>query len=212
MALSNIQIMAMLEKSLKYTPILYRQSTYSIDQNAFGNDYILEYKQTDIPEDSLLFFIPAYSSNDSATCKLTIRVPSVNSSGTYSYSDIVYDIIVEQNNDMPRKAGQGDIIANRMCIFRFRSITKQVILCNSPLYNDAIFSNVKVVNAKFTNMPVYVDPNTNIEYALVSTKELSELKNKVTALENKIKFGTQDPEEALRDLPAGTIYIQHEED
>jgi hypothetical protein len=128
------------------------------------------------------------------------------------YPERTFDIIVEQNDDKPRKAKKGDIIANRMCIFRFRNSSNQVILCNSPLYNDAIFSNLKVTNANFINLPTYRDPKSPfLEYTLVTSKELDELKERITKLENRIKFGTEEPEDALQDCPTGTIYIRYEE-
>ena len=47
----------LLESSLKYTPIVYQQSSFNVDRNAFGNGYVLEYKFENIPADSLLFFV-----------------------------------------------------------------------------------------------------------------------------------------------------------
>lgn len=213
MAMTASEIITLLEKSLQYTPIVYKQSIFSTNQEEFLNEYTLEFKQTDIPDDSLLFFVPSVSSNDSGNCKLIIKVPHANSDGSFTYGSLTYDIIVEQYDEQPRKAGKGDIIANRMCIFRFRKITGQVILCNSPLYNDAIFSNLRVTNLTLLNKPVYVDPqNPTITYTLVSTKELIALEERVAALEKKFIFGVEDAEEALADSPAGTVYIKIEED
>ena len=206
------ELLALFLKALPYTPIVYKQSLFSTNQSEYGTSFELEYKHTDIPDDSLLFFVPSVSSAD-GDCKLVVKIPIVQSDGTTVYSSSEFDIIVEQNDDLPRPAGKGDIIASRMCIFRFRKSRGQVILCNSPLYNDAIFSNIKVTNAKFLNLPEYVDPqNPQITYTLVSTKEFNALQEEVIKLKNRIRYGTQDPEEALVDAPYGTVYIQHESD
>lgn len=206
------EIIMLLEKSLKYTPIVYKQSLFDINQNNFDNIYTLEYKYTELPDDSLLFFVPSVSSNDKENkkCKLRIRVPN----DTYKrYTEIVYPIIVEQNTDLPRAAGINDIIANRLCIFRFRKSSKQAILINSPLYNDAMFSSIKATNAEFTNKPFVRDnENPNITYELITTKEYNDLLNRVKSLESKIRFGTEEPEDALKDAPTGTVYIQYEAD
>lgn len=211
--MTDTELLNLVLKALPYTPIVYKQSIYATEQNEFGNNFILEFKYTDIEDDSLLFFLPSVSSNESENCKLTIKIPTVKSDGTIQYTSKVFAIIVEQNDDLPRPASKGDIIANRMCIFRFRKTKNQVILCNSPLYNDAIFSKVKIVNGEFINLPKYLDPeNPTISYTLVSTKELSALEQRVYALEERVKFGVEEPEEALKDLPSGTIYIQYEKD
>lgn len=213
MALNQNELITLLAKSLCYTPIIYKQSTYLGDQANFGNEYVLEFKQTDLPDDSILLFVPSFSSVSGKDCKLTIRVPFPNEEGGYNYQDHVFDVVVEQNDDTPRGVTQGDIIANRMCIFRFRKKQNTAILCNSPLYNDAIFSKVQITDGVFLNRPIFVDPeNPTITYTLVTTKELAELEKRITSLEKKFRFGTLSPEEALASAEAGTIYIQIEED
>ena len=210
--MDNALLLKLLEKSLAYTPIVYKQSSFSTNQEQFNNVYEIEAKYTEIPDDCLLFFLPSVSSNESGSCILKIKVPTV-SNNTTVYKSHEYKILVEQNTNTPRYAQKNDIIANRICIFRFRKSSSQAILINSPLYNDAIFSNIKVTNAEFLNPPIIVDQqNPNIQYTLVTIKELQELKNDIAMLKGRIIFGTDDPEEALKDSPSGTIYIQHEED
>ena len=99
-----------------------------------------------------------------------------------------------------------------MCIFRFRLSSNEAILCNSPLYDSAIYSSIQATNATFLNRPVVYDPETMMTYTLISTQEFSDLVGRVEKLEKRIQFGTKEPEEALADLPAGTVYIQYEED
>ena len=188
--MENALLLKLLEKSLAYTPIVYKQSSFSTNQEQFDNVYELEIKYTEIPDDCLLFFLPSVSSNESGNCKLKVKIPTV-SNNVISYGVHEYKILVEQ----------------------FRKSSDQAILINSPLYNDAIFSNIKVTNAEFLNVPVIIDQqNPNIQYTLVTTKELQEIKDDIAMLKGRIIFGTEDPEEALKDSPSGTVYIQHEED
>ena len=212
--MTSEELIVLLSKSLNYTPIIYKQSTYLTNQEQNGRNFVLEFKHTDIPDDSLLFFIPAFSSLDplpTEKCKLIVRIPKVVD-GTYQYTELILKIIVEQNDDIPRDAKKGDIIANRMCIFRFRLSSNEAILCNSPLYDSAIYSSIQATNATFLNRPVVYDPETMMTYTLISTQEFSDLVGRVEKLEKRIQFGTKEPEEALADLPAGTVYIQYEED
>lgn len=213
--MSEQELLNLFTKALGYTPIVYKQSTYNTDQNEGGRNFVLEFKHTDIPDDSLLFFIPAFSSLDPTVenvCKLIIRMPRVKGR-QYEYVDLPLSIIVEQNDNVPRPAKKGDIIANRMCIFRFRLSSKEAVLCNSPLYDNAIYSSFQATDARFLNRPVIVDNEDPTKtYTLVSTKEFNELVDEVTKLKNRIQYGSKSPEEALADCPAGTIYIQYEED
>ena len=209
------QLFALLAKSLTYAGIVYKQSTYPTDQSQFDNDFRLEYKHTSIPEDSLLFFVPSVSSNASGACKLTIRVPYVSGQDgtTIRYADDEYSMVVETTDGVYRAAGQGDVIANRMCIFRFDFASKRAILINSPLYNEAAFSLLTVTDGRFVNRPKVKDPSAVNEYVDVATMgDIATLLARIEALEGKIIFGTEDPDEALADLPTGTVYIQVQED
>ena len=213
-----------MEKALAYTPIVYNQATYQISERDKGFNYTIEYKQTQFPEDCLLYLDPAYSSQEISDASpqehtLTIKLPKINEEdGTISYAEkFTYPIVVETISDnLPfRPATSGDIIANRMCVFRFKKGFNKVILINSPLFNDARYSSIRATNAEFLEKPVIVttDSNNNEHRTMVATsEEVSALDERLTEWENKINFGTKDPEEALQDAPVGSIYIQLEED
>lgn len=215
MPMNETQLLNLLEKTLGYEGVVYNQSLYTTDMNAFDNNFIFEYKHTKIPDDSLLFFVPCISSNESGNCKLTIRVPykQNESDTTYSYKNEVKNIIVETNNGVTRPAKKNDIIAYRMCIFRFRKGSNNIVLCNSPLYDDALFSSLKVTDCEFTNVPT-VKNNENVQekITLVTSKELQSALARIQALEEKFVFGTADPEEVSASFPSGTIYIQIEDE
>ena len=192
----------LLESSLKYTPIVYQQSSFNVDRNAFGNGYVLEYKFENIPADSLLFFVPIMSCNGPST--LNVRTPLNNN----TYKDNVFEVLVETNDGKMRKAQLGDIIAYRMCIFRFKKGTSKIVLCNSPLYDEAAFSRINVNKAKFDSIPEVGDDGDTLALQSDFNKAL----DRIDALEKKFKFGTDDPEDALENEPAGTVYIQIEKD
>lgn len=175
----------------------------------------MEYKHADVPDDSLLFFVPTVSCNDiGGDAKLKIRIPYlVNSnSDRVRYTDVVYDILVEEDDATMRKAIKGDIVAYKMCIFRFQKSANRAILCNSPQRNDVSYSSLKATNALFINPPKMIDPENNLQYELVSKKEFNALVEKVNKMDEKIFAGTLDPEVALEGKPAGTIYIQYKKD
>ena len=191
----------LLERTLNYTPIVYKQSSFNVDREAFDNQYTMEYKFPEIPDDCLLFFIPIMSCTGAS--KINIRTPSAD--GT-TYVNNNFDILVETNDGKVRAAVLGDIIAYRMCFFRFKKGANKIILCNSPLYNEAAFSSLTVTNAEFQRVPTVNGEKIAMEKALIALEE------RLFALEKKIKFGVGDPEEALANEPAGTLFIQVEED
>ena len=206
------QLLTLLQNTLKYEGIVYNQSSYSTNMESTGTLFTLEYKHTSIPEDSLLFFVPAFSS--SGPSQLKIRVPyKVAGEVDYRYTDKIYDIVVETNNGLTRTVAANDIIAYRMCIFRFKKGSNKIILCNSPLYDEALFSSLRVTNCEFLNVPTIVNnDNANDIITLTTSKQLLALEERVAALEQKIIFGTEDPDVMLSGKPAGTVYIQIEED
>ena len=201
------ELLSLLEKTLKYVGIVYNQSLYTTNQNASGTEYVLEYKHTDLPEDGLLFFVPAISSTGPSTLK--IKIPT--SKDQYASRD--FEILVETNNGLTRKVKRNDIIARRMCIFRFRKGTDQIVLCNSPLYDDALFSSLRVTDCTFVNKPTLVNQeNTEKIITLATSEDVASLEERIKALEDKIIYGIEDPETVLADKPSGTIYIQVEKE
>lgn len=212
------EIYKLISNNMKYGAYVYNQISTLASQ--WDNNYKIEYLYESIPNNSLLFMVPTYSSlkYETAVCKLTIRYlkqTQKQSDGTLKaiYQEKCYDIYVENPEGVLTRASRGDIIAHRLCIFRFiNGDDDTVILINSPLYNSVSLSTLTVTNkTKFHQMPVVVDASTGAEIPLASNTDLSELKNRVTRLENKFTYGTVSAEEALADAEEGTIYIQVEE-
>ena len=209
------EIYKLISNNMKYGAYVYNQlSTLS---SQWDNNYKIEYLYDTIPNNSLLFMVPIYSSKNS-TCKLTIRYLKktiTNSDGTLKgiYQEKTYDVYVENPEGVLTKASKGDIVAHRLCIFRFiNGDDDTVILINSPLYNSVSLSTLTVVNkAKFYQRPVVVDAVTEAEIPLASNTDLLALENRVAKLESKFTYGTVSAEEALVDAEEGTIYIQIEE-
>ncbi len=201
MPIDQEKLFKLLEKTLNYTPIVYKQSSFNVNQEAFGTDFRLEYKFTDIPDDCMLFFVPIASCTGPST--LNVRTPSVDNN---RYVDHIFEILVETNDGRVRQAKLGDIIAYRMCFFRFRKGTNKIILCNSPLYNEAAFSSIIAEKAVFNTVPSVGEDKLALQ------SKVESLESRIEALEKKIKFGTEDPEVALENEPAGTLYIRVGED
>ena len=206
------ELIAKLEKTLLYTPKVYKQSSL-VSQENFDNKFVLEYSYSEIQSDALLFFVPSVSSKELSNkeCILNIRTPYVSNEGTTRYLDNEYKIYVEQvNASTLQKATKGDILANRLCIFRFNPVSKIAILINSPLYNDVKFSSIEATDAVFQNDPCVINEK-GVKMRLINEEEFSSLIQRVDNLEQKILFGSEDPNQILKDKPVGTIYIQYEE-
>ena len=201
------RLFELLAKSLAYTGVVYKQSTYPLNQGEFDNVFTFEFKHGEIPDDSVLFFLPAVSSNGGG-CTLRVRVPFADG-GSVSYTNVDLPISVETTEGVIRPAGTGDIIANRLCIFRFNLKAKRAILVNSPVYGEASFSTLRVTDATFSNVPKVKNDSLMSGYSeLATVDQVARLAERVAALEGKILFGTESPDEVLADKPAGTIYIQ----
>ena len=206
-----------LKKMLNYLPMIYNQQQLSYINNG---EIVIKYPYEKIPENALLFVLPLYSSLESGN-KLTIKFAQVSQDGsTISYATTKsYNIMVEDTNGTKRKAGLGDIVANRLCMFRFiTGNSPDIILCNNPIYNNLKCSTLCITNtAKFYKKPTIVyqtEIGTELETALALDSDLQNLAERVTALENKFKVGTDTPEKYFDDnpnAPLGTIYMQVEE-
>lgn len=204
------EILALVSNNLKYSAIVYNQ--LPTPYTTWDGNFKIEYLYEEVPRDSLIFMVPKYSSLDIDN-KLTIRYLI----GTYidngikraKYKDKTYTIYVENSEGNLTKASRGDIVANRLAIFRFlKGDEDTVFLVNSPLINEASLSRLLVTNdAKFYNIPKLIT-ETGDEIPLATNIDLLALANRVTRLENKFIYGTESPEDALKTAEIGTIYIQ----
>lgn len=201
----------LLEEVLPYLPKIYTQSSYTPTMSDSERDFNLIYKFSKLPSDCLIFFVPTQSSVD-GTNTLVIKVPSSSTGENVTYTSYRFTIVTETNDGNTRPAKAGDIIAYRMCTFRFaKGNTNVVILTNSPSYNSLQVSNLVATNAKFLNVPSVGGTPISTEKLVVAT-ELTKCADRIEKLEEKIIYGVTDPEEALASKPNGTIYIQIEEE
>lgn len=202
-------------KMLNYLPMIYNQQQLSTVNTG---EIVIKYPYEKIPDNVLLFVLPLYSSLSSGN-KLTIKYATVTSSGTVSYATSKqYNIMVEGTNGKKRSATTGDIVANRLCMFRFiTGNSSDIILCNNPIYNNLNCSTLCITNeATFYQIPTvtYTTNNVTKTTPLALNQDLQALAERVAALENKIKIGTDTPEkyfESNPNTPNGTIYMQVEE-
>lgn len=206
-----------LKKMLNYLPMIYNQQQLS---SINTGEITIKYPYDKIPDNALLFVLPLYSSLESGN-KLTIKFAQVSQDGTIiSYATTKsYNIMVEDTNGTKRRAGLGDIVANRLCMFRFiTGNSSDIILCNNPIYNNLKCSTLCITNsAKFYEIPKVIydtDQGVEMETPLALDQDLQSLAARVTALENKFKVGTDTAEKYFENnpnAPQGTIYMQVEE-
>lgn len=209
------QLLKLVSHNLKYGAYVYNQ--LSTLYSTWDGNYKIEYLYEDVPANSLLFMVPVYSSKQDNNT-LTIRYLSgtrKNENGVLVgvYKEKTYNIYIENPEGFLTKATEGDIVANRLCIFRFiKGDNNTVILINSPLYNSISVSTLNVTNeASFHTTPTVVDKTTDARIPLVTKTELLALTERVRKLENKFQFGVADAYEALASAEVGTIYIQVED-
>ena len=208
------EILALMANNLKYSAITYNQ--LHTPHDTWDGDFKIEYLYSEVPRDALIFMVPKYSSIEGEN-KLTIRYLvgsfiDANGIKRAKYKDISYTIYVENSDGNLTQASRGDIVANRLAIFRFLKGDKDtVFLVNSPLINNVNITTLTVTNeAKFYTVPKVIDSKTGIETPLATNIDLIALTNRVSKLEHKFIYGYIDPEEALADADIGTIYIQTE--
>lgn len=202
-----------LKKMLNYLPMIYNQQNYNKN-----GEIIIKYPYEKIPENAILFVLPLYNSTETYNY-LTIKYAKVESDGSITYtSGTPLKILVEGTDGKKREATTGDIIANRLCMFRFMTNnSKEVILINNPIYNNLKCSSLYITNeARFCTIPEYiVNAGEANEYSekLALDSELQQLKARVLKLENMIKVGTESADEyfANNKVADGTLYLQVEE-
>lgn len=202
----------MILEAMPYFPCVYFQGAIINTQQADVRDFSLVYKHRVLPSDSLIFFVPSQPSIK-GTNNLVIKVPvSVDENDKPVYQDTSFTIVVETNEGKTRLATEGDIVAYRMCLFRFaKTNTNTIILTNSPSYNTLQVTNLIATHARFLNIPRYGE--NSLENVELATKvDTSEINEKIDKLEDKFCYGTEDPDEALAGKANGTIYIQVEEE
>ena len=204
-----------LKKMLNYLPMVYNQQPLEKE-----GEFIIKYPYSSIPENAILFVLPLYNSI-LADNKLKIKFATLDKTTnlvTYSVTK-VYNIFIEDVEGSRRVATQGDIVANRLCMFRFMSNnSSDIILCNNPTYNNLSCSTLCTIGvAKFYQPPevvYYTGAGAEKTTPVALNSDLEKLATRVLALENKIKFGTETVDQYLEKnptTPEGTIYIQVEE-
>lgn len=212
-------------KMLNYLPMIYNQRTPA---STWNGNFTIRYPYKEIPDNALIFVLPLYNSLDNSSTsdinKLTIQYATVSQDGKQiSYQNSkTYNIVIEGQDGSKRPATVGDIIANKLCVFRFITNNKQdVVLCNNPIYNNLQCSTLYITNeATFRQLPIYRylktinNVVTEVDTTLATAEDIASLSARLTALEQRLQIGTKAPEEFFEEntgLPENTIYFQTEE-
>lgn len=225
--LQSNEIAKALSTVLKFIPQIYPQRIVSDNHG----EIIINYPHKEIPSNIILYVLPYRSSinkdknTPSQSNMLTINyhITKLNpNTNKYELSNIEtkhYSIVVEDTDGKKREAEAGDILADRLCMFRFSSKnSNEVILCNSPLYGNIFCNSLEIAN----DLRLYKKPVIGVKGkdgfevtdTLVTQSELKELQDKVNAIDNRIKVGVQTPEQYFSANPnteEGTIYLQMED-
>lgn len=216
-----------LETVLKFLPQIYSQREVS---DNIG-EIIINYPHRELPKNILLFVLPyrgsiTYDRNiPDQMNKLTIKYHTTTfntATNKYELTEIEtksYNIIVEGEDGKKRSAKAGDILPDRLCMFRISSkSSNEILLCNSPLYGDIFCNSLEIANdLKLYKKPVIGvkgEDGFEVTDTLVTQSELKELQAKVDSIDKRLVVGTQTPEQYFSSHQAaerGTIYLQMEE-
>ena len=214
-----------LKKMLNYLPMIYNQR---IPASTWDGNITIRYPYKEIPDNAILFVLPLYNSLDNTNTpninKLTIQYATVSQDGsTISYqTSKTYNIVIESQDGSKRPATVGDIIANKLCMFRFITNNKKdIVLCNNPIYNNLQCTSLYITNESiFRELPIY-EYSTTIngvvttkQTTLATAENILDLKRRLDLLEQRLQIGTESPEEFFSNnsnLPQDTIYFQTEE-
>ena len=208
-------------KAIQYMPQVYTQK--DMYKDSYGNEkpgYIkIKYPYETVPNNSLLFVLPLrgsieHNAEGSQFNRLVVEyweASTVNGEEVITKGkEKIYEILVEQPDGTKRNATVGDILPDRLCVFRFiKGNANYVILCNNPIHGDIYASSLKITG----EVSFYQTPTVN-GVKLASLAELQSLNERIERLENKFKSGSESAEAFFDnnpDLPEGTIYIQTEE-
>lgn len=214
-----------LKKMLNYLPMIYNQRTPA---STWDGNITIRYPYKEIPDNAILFVLPLYNSLDNTNTpninKLTIQYATVSQDGsTISYqTSKTYNIVIESQDGSKRPATVGDIIANKLCMFRFITNNKKdIVLCNNPIYNNLQCSSLYITNESiFRELPIYeyittVNGVVTTKYTTLATADdIKDIKRRLDLLEQRLQIGTESPEEFFSNnpnLPQDTIYFQTEE-
>jgi hypothetical protein len=211
---TNQQLQLAALQALKYGTYVYPQIANDYAVN--NGEFIINYPHDTLPYDSLLFMVPckfSIATENVLTRNYLILRKAAVVNGIRTYVEFKRMlIVVERNDGTTVPATKGDILANRLCIFRFISNDiDTAILINSPYYNSMSLTNLTVLGSTvFREIPCYQDTDLSTPVPLATATEVQVLREKIEALESKIQYGEEDPDVALEGLPEGTIYIQVE--
>lgn len=204
-------------KMLHHLPIIHTPKSYG-DRDG---DIVINYPYEEVPNNSLLFVVPLRGSNNISN-RLVIKHPQlVTTNGTTKVEYPTnktkeYTIYIENHDGSKRQVKSGDIVPDRLCIFRFLSASSNiVILCNNPIYDNLHCSTLTITNETiFYRQPSIIGANNQTVDTLALSSDVKSVKDTADSLKERIQTGTQSAEDffdAHPELPAGTIYLQMEE-
>lgn len=206
--------LALLQKAadaLKYMPIIYKGLIISDNQNE--NHHYIKHKTGDVNFNQIIFFVPQKVATTGTETQLIKLLQPGEGYDITSENIKTYTIKMEIGLDEEPWTRFDDckkehLKAQRVYMLRRISDTELVVI-NYRYDTNLIGNSLEFVDAHFTNAPT-ITVNDN-PVTLATTSALNDLAARVTALENKIKVGTEDATTALADEDEGTIYVRVED-
>jgi hypothetical protein len=197
--------------ALKYVPYIYKELILASNTNL--SDHYIKHKVGIMDPNAILFFVPTqYDASNSGQNVQTLKLLQPGEGFSITSPNIrSYTLLIERttsNNTTLIQAKAFHLKPNRLYILRYHSLNELVIVNYTE--NELIQATTLLADvAEFNVIPKVIVNDEPI--ALVKVTELEALAARVTALENKIKFGTQPVEDALTEDDApGTVYIKVE--
>lgn len=155
-------------------------------------------------------------------CTCLVYVLPVESIDGASYLKIKHSAIHQTILEIKKEAldgslvdvGVGDIVSNRIAIFRINPInTNQIILINSTLVGDITVNHLHANTASFGSSPIVKEDGQ--EYKVISKKTLNELEQFIEKnYQKKLIFGKESAADYFKthSVEPDTMYIQVIED
>jgi hypothetical protein len=207
----QIDLLQKAADALKFIPFIYKG--LNLESNTILSNHYIKHKVGVMDPNAILFFVPTqYDASNSGQNVQTLRLLQPGEGFSITSPNIKsYTLLIEQttsNNTTLVQAKAFHLKPNRLYILRYHSPNELVIVNYTE--NELVQATKFIADeGEFNTVPKVIVNDEPV--ALVKITELQALIDRVTALENKIKFGTQPVEEVLgEDDAPGTVYIKVE--
>jgi len=194
-------LLQQIAEAARRVPRIYRELALASNTNT--NHHYIRHTIGSLDRGDILFFVPAIIGEVEEIQYLKFIQPgapiSINNTDTVTYKIQVENHLGQHVNATPDFF---PMIPGRVYMMRLNGTGSVVIFNHSATDSLTVTDLVVQNNLNLTKVPKVGNDDLVLATALVA------LTARVTALENKIKFGTATPEEGLQGEQVGTIYVE----